>query len=50
VTYLPVKDDGLIDLDDLRRAIDDKTILVTIMAANNESVSSTHCRNRQALS
>ena len=27
---------GLIDLDDLKRAIDDKTILVTIMAANNE--------------
>src|SRR5215813_10208894 len=36
VTYLPVKADGLIDLDDLRRAIDDKTILVTIMYANNE--------------
>ncbi len=36
VTYLPVQKDGLIDLDDLRRAIDDKTILVTIMAANNE--------------
>lgn len=36
VTYLPVKADGLIDLDDLRRAIDDKTILVSIMAANNE--------------
>ncbi|MGC9224315.1 MAG: IscS subfamily cysteine desulfurase [Terracidiphilus sp.] len=36
VTYLPVKSDGIIDLEDLRRAIDDKTILVTIMAANNE--------------
>src|SRR5436190_14449329 len=36
VTYLPVKADGLIDLDDLRRAIDHKTILVTIMYANNE--------------
>jgi cysteine desulfurase len=36
VTYLPVKADGLIDLEDLQRAIDDKTILVTIMAANNE--------------
>jgi cysteine desulfurase len=36
VTYLPVKADGLIDLDDLKKAIDDKTILVTIMAANNE--------------
>jgi cysteine desulfurase len=36
VTYLPVGADGLINLDDLRRAIDDKTILVTIMYANNE--------------
>jgi cysteine desulfurase len=36
VTYLPVQKDGLIDLDDLKRSIDDKTILVTIMAANNE--------------
>ncbi len=36
VTYLPVKADGIVDLEDLRRAIDDKTILVTIMAANNE--------------
>src|SRR5512133_668124 len=36
VTYLPVQKDGLIDLDDLKRAIDDKTILVTLMAANNE--------------
>jgi len=36
VTYLPVQKNGLVDLDDLKRAIDDKTILVTIMAANNE--------------
>ncbi len=36
VTYLPVAKDGLIDLEDLKRAIDDKTILVTIMYANNE--------------
>jgi cysteine desulfurase len=36
VTYLPVGADGLINLDDLKRAIDDKTILVTIMTANNE--------------
>jgi cysteine desulfurase len=36
VTYLPVKADGLIDLEDLKRAMDEKTILVTIMAANNE--------------
>jgi cysteine desulfurase len=36
VSYLPVQKDGLIDLDELKRAMDDKTILVTIMAANNE--------------
>jgi cysteine desulfurase len=36
VTYLPVQKDGRIDLDELKRAMDDKTILVTIMAANNE--------------
>ena len=36
VTYLPVGADGLVSLDDLKRAIDDKTILVTIMYANNE--------------
>jgi cysteine desulfurase len=37
VTYLPVQKDGLIGLEDFGRALDDKTILVTIMAANNES-------------
>ena len=36
VTYLPVKTDGLIDLDQLRDAITDKTVLITIMYANNE--------------
>jgi cysteine desulfurase len=36
VTYLPVQKDGRIDLDDLRRAITPKTILITIMYANNE--------------
>jgi cysteine desulfurase len=36
VTYMPVQKNGLIDLEDLKRAIDDKTILVTIMAASNE--------------
>ncbi len=36
VTYLPVQGDGLIDLDMLRESITDKTILVTIMYANNE--------------
>jgi cysteine desulfurase len=36
VTYLPVKQNGLIDLDELRAAITDKTCLVSIMAVNNE--------------
>jgi cysteine desulfurase len=36
VTYMPVQKNGLIDLEELKRAMDDKTILVTIMAANNE--------------
>jgi cysteine desulfurase len=36
ITYLPVKQDGLVDLDQLREAITDKTILVSIMYANNE--------------
>jgi cysteine desulfurase len=36
VTYLPVRTDGLIDLDQLRAAITDKTILISIMYANNE--------------
>ncbi len=36
VTYLDVKPDGLIDLQELADAITDKTILVSIMAANNE--------------
>ena len=36
VTYLPVQKDGRISVDDLRAAITDKTILITIMTANNE--------------
>src|SRR2546425_8906437 len=36
VTYLPVQKDGLVNLDDLRNAITPKTILITIMTANNE--------------
>src|SRR5687768_15182558 len=36
VTYLPVQKDGRIDLDQLRDSITDKTVLITIMAANNE--------------
>jgi cysteine desulfurase len=37
LTYLSVQKDGFIGLDDLRRAITDATILVSVMAANNET-------------
>lgn len=36
VTYLPVQKNGLVDLEQLAAAITDQTILVSIMAANNE--------------
>ncbi len=36
VTYVPVSDKGLIDPEDVRKAIRDDTALVTIMYANNE--------------
>lgn len=36
VTYLPVKPDGLIDLGELEAAFQADTILVSVMAANNE--------------
>ncbi|TES87259.1 MAG: cysteine desulfurase NifS [Dehalococcoidia bacterium] len=36
VTILPVDKDGMVDPDDVRRAITDKTIIVSIMNANNE--------------
>jgi cysteine desulfurase len=36
VTYLPVQKNGLIDLDVLRAAVTDKTVVVSIMAVNNE--------------
>jgi cysteine desulfurase len=36
VTYLRVSRDGLIDLDELRKAIRPETLLITVMHANNE--------------
>ncbi len=37
VTYLSVSPEGLIDLDELKNCINDKTILVCVMLANNET-------------
>jgi cysteine desulfurase len=37
VTYLPVDMDGQLDLQDLEDAITDKTILISVMWANNET-------------
>ena len=37
VVYLPVDGDGLVDLDALAAALDDKTLLVSVMWANNET-------------
>ena len=36
VTYLPVQSDGLINLDELKKAITDKTLIVSIMGVHNE--------------
>jgi cysteine desulfurase len=36
VTYLPVQKNGLLDLDVLRAAIKESTVLVSVMAVNNE--------------
>jgi cysteine desulfurase len=37
VVYLPVNKDGIIDLEFLKNELDDKTILISIMAVNNET-------------
>jgi cysteine desulfurase len=36
VTYLPVQKNGLVDLEVLKNAITDKTVVVSVMAVNNE--------------
>lgn len=37
VTYLPINKDGIIDIDDLKKAITNETIFVSLMAVNNET-------------
>lgn len=37
VTYLPINKDGIIDIDDLKKAITNETSLVSLMAVNNET-------------
>jgi cysteine desulfurase len=56
ITYLPVKSDGLIDLTELEAEIRPDTILVSVMAANNEigvlqpiTEIGKICRDRQVL-
>src|SRR5438874_3501889 len=36
VAYVPVQPDGLVDIETLRKAVTDKTILISVMFANNE--------------
>ncbi len=36
VAYVPVGADGLVDVEEVRKAISDKTILISVMFANNE--------------
>mmetsp|Transcript_32349 Transcript_32349/g.71536 ORF Transcript_32349/g.71536 Transcript_32349/m.71536 type:complete len:461 (-) Transcript_32349:7-1389(-) len=36
VTYLPVRSDGLLDLEELRKAVREDTVMVSVMMVNNE--------------
>jgi cysteine desulfurase len=37
ITYLPVSSEGLVSVDDVREALSDDTILISVMHANNET-------------
>src|SRR6266540_2837639 len=36
VTYVPVQADGLVDVEEIRKALTERTILISVMFANNE--------------
>lgn len=36
ITYLPVYENGIVDIEDIKAAIKEETVLISIMAANNE--------------
>jgi len=49
VTYVPVDSYGIVDVDAIRKAIKDETILISIMYANNETGGDTADRGNSAI-